>query len=82
MITVSKDGTWRFYDTQIEYDKGQEPYLLNSGEINVCGNPLLENYTFIALSPDARVAAVANINNIGVFSTRTGKLMQRIKTTA
>ncbi|CAK8697976.1 transducin beta-like protein 2 [Clavelina lepadiformis] len=72
MITVSKDGTWRFYDTQIEYDKGQEPYLLNSGEINVCGNPLLENYTFIALSPDARVAAVANINNIGVFSTRTG----------
>ncbi len=31
MISVSKDGTWRLYDTNIRYQHGQEPYLLSSG---------------------------------------------------
>nr|CAB3266855.1 transducin beta-like protein 2 [Phallusia mammillata] len=72
MITVSKDGTWRFYDTDIEYDKSQEPYFLNSGQFEVCGLSPAEHECLVALSPDASVAAVACLNNITVFSTATG----------
>lgn len=73
MISVSKDGTWRFFDTRVEYDKGQEPYLLNSGKFSVTGCSSSQDYCTVALSPDARVAAVACLNSISVFSTSTGE---------
>nr|XP_002121074.1 transducin beta-like protein 2 [Ciona intestinalis] len=74
MVTVSKDGSWRFYDTRVEYEKGQEPYLLNSGEFCITGCSVDVDYCIVALSPDARVAAVACMNNITVFSTATGEV--------
>ena len=72
MVTISKDGYWRFFDTQIEYEKGQEPYLLNSGKITVGSEFPTENACKIALSSDAKVAAVSCVTSITVFSTKTG----------
>ena len=72
MVTIAKEGRWRFYDTLVEYEKGQEPYLLNSGLLETEGFPVGEQPCKIALSPDGKVAAVACGTNIVVFSTATG----------
>jgi WD40 repeat protein len=74
MISVSKDGTWRLYDTDIEYEKGQDPYLLNSGSFTVCGFSPTEHQCLVSLSSDGCVAAVALLNNLVVFSTTTGEV--------
>ena len=78
MISVSKDGTWRLYDTQVEYENDQEPYLLNSGHFTVCGFSPTEHKCLVALSSDGCVAAVALLNNMTVFSTTTGNLFRLI----
>lgn len=72
MLTVSKDGFWRYFDTRIEYQKGQDPSLINSGELEVAGFPFSHDFCYCALSPDGKVGAVAMLNNIALFSTRTG----------
>ncbi|MEE6468936.1 hypothetical protein FKM82_008432, partial [Ascaphus truei] len=66
MATVSKDGTWKLWDTDVEYKKQQDPYLLHTGRW-----PVSEPCR-IALSPDARVVAISSTSDITVFSTRTG----------
>ncbi|KAJ8402234.1 hypothetical protein AAFF_G00370990 [Aldrovandia affinis] len=68
MVTVSKDGTWKLWDTDVEYKKQQDPYLLRTAQCQV-----LEG-SRIALSPDARVAAVSSGCNVAMFSTATGAL--------
>ena len=73
MITISKDGSWRFFDTQIEYEKGQEPYLLHSGKIEVGNLSPTEHPCLITLSPDAKVAAISCFSSLAVFSTKTGE---------
>jgi WD40 repeat protein len=78
MISVSKDGTWRLYDTEIEYEKGQEPYLLKSQQFTVCGFSPTEHQCLVALSSDGCVAAVALLNNLTVFSTVTGEVEMQV----
>lgn len=68
MVTVSKDGTWKLWDTDVEYKKQQDPYLLRTAQCQV-----LEG-SRIALSPDARVAAVSSGCNVAMFSMATGVL--------
>ncbi|KAM4797113.1 transducin beta-like protein 2 [Rhinophrynus dorsalis] len=68
MATVSKDGTWKLWDTDVEYKKQQDPYLLYTGQFSV-NEPCR-----IALSPDARVVAISSIFDITVFSTCSGKI--------
>ena len=74
MISVSKDGSWKLYDTDIEYEKGQEPYLLKTQQFTVCGFSPTEHQCKVALSSDGCVAAVALLNNLAVFSTTTGSI--------
>ena len=31
LVTVSKDGTWKVFDTAVEYTKGQDPTVIMSG---------------------------------------------------
>ncbi|CAN7988297.1 unnamed protein product, partial [Ixodes pacificus] len=52
----------------VEYQKGQEPYLLTTGEFP-CTTP-----SCLALSPDGRTVAIANEEDIHVFCGRTGSL--------
>ncbi|NXM70600.1 TBL2 protein, partial [Serilophus lunatus] len=66
MATVSKDGTWKFWDTDVEYKKQQEPYLLLTGR---CAVPEPRR---IALSPDGRAVAIAGGADIALHGTRHG----------
>ncbi|XP_074888461.1 transducin beta-like protein 2 isoform X3 [Buteo buteo] len=71
MATVSKDGTWKFWDTDVEYKKQQDPYLLLTGKCEVM-EPCR-----IALSPDARVVAISSGTDIVVYNTRRGEEEER-----
>ncbi|XP_043521936.1 transducin beta-like protein 2 [Frieseomelitta varia] len=68
MATVSKDGTYRLYDTKIEFEKGEDPHLLQTGP--------WENTTTanIALSPNTEVLAIAHGSSLSFYSTITGLL--------
>uniref|UniRef100_A0A0K8R7B8 Putative salivary protein antigen p40 n=1 Tax=Ixodes ricinus TaxID=34613 RepID=A0A0K8R7B8_IXORI len=63
MASVSRDGTWKLWDCNIEYQKGQEPYLLTTGEFP-CTTP-----SCLALSPDGRTIAT---------STEGGRLLPSV----
>ncbi|XP_067084781.1 transducin beta-like protein 2 [Osmerus mordax] len=68
MATVSKDGTWRLWDTDVEYKKQQDPYLLLSVPCQSSDGSL------VALSPDARVVAVSNGCDVAMYDAATGRL--------
>ncbi|XP_007430322.1 transducin beta-like protein 2 [Python bivittatus] len=67
MATVSKDGTWKFWDTDVEYKKQQDPYLLLTGSCKVT-EPCR-----IALAPDARAVAISSSTTIFVYNTQRGE---------
>lgn len=53
MASASKDGTWKYWDTNIRYDMNQDPYLLFTGNLPASGQCL------ISLSLDGRTLAMA-----------------------
>uniref|UniRef100_A0A8D0GX07 Transducin beta like 2 n=1 Tax=Sphenodon punctatus TaxID=8508 RepID=A0A8D0GX07_SPHPU len=67
MATVSKDGTWKLWDTDVEYKKQQDPYLLLTGKCEVM-EPCR-----ISLSPDARAVAISSSTSIYVYSASRGE---------
>ncbi|KAG8122868.1 hypothetical protein E2320_018329 [Naja naja] len=67
MATVSKDGTWKFWDTDVEYKKQQDPYLLLTGSCKVT-EPCR-----IALAPDARAVAISSSTSIFLYNTQRGE---------
>lgn len=67
MATISKDGTWKFFNTKIEFEKGEDPHLLLSGNYKPFGNS-----AHLALSPNGEVVAIATGSNLHLFSTHTG----------
>ncbi|XP_070522969.1 transducin beta-like protein 2 isoform X3 [Cardiocondyla obscurior] len=68
MATVSKDGTYRFYNTKIEFEKGEDPHVLMTGTWNTAAEASL------ALSPNAEVLVIAHGSSISFYSTITGVL--------
>lgn len=68
MVTVSKDGTWRAFNTKIEYDKGEDPHLLSSGKYNYAGSP-----SRVAMSPNGEVVVVASKSSLAFYSVQTGE---------
>ncbi|XP_016132620.1 transducin beta-like protein 2 [Sinocyclocheilus grahami] len=68
MVTVSKDGTWKLWDTDVEYKKKQDPYLLRTVPCQVSEG------SRIALSPDGRVVAISNGCDLAMYSASTGEL--------
>lgn len=68
MVTVSKDGTWKLWDTDVEYKKQQDPYLLRTVPCQVSEG------SRIALSPDGRVVAVSSISDVAMYNAVTGEL--------
>ncbi|XP_046384384.1 transducin beta-like protein 2 [Ischnura elegans] len=68
MSSVSKDGTWRLYDTKIEFEKGEDPHLLMTGKYK----PTPDVASRLALSPDGTVVAVASGTSLHLYSSRTG----------
>ncbi|XP_051973730.1 transducin beta-like protein 2 [Xyrauchen texanus] len=68
MVTVSKDGTWKLWNTDVEYKKQQDPYLLRTVPCQVSEG------SRIALSPDGRVVAISNGCDIAMYNANTGEL--------
>ncbi|XP_045128986.1 transducin beta-like protein 2 [Portunus trituberculatus] len=73
MVSVSKDGTWRLFDTNIEYQKGQLVYLLKSGPYENKQQPAL-----IRLSPDGRTFVIASTVSLTFYSAITGDILNNI----
>ncbi|CAG0916559.1 unnamed protein product [Notodromas monacha] len=74
MATVSKDNSWKMFDTKIDYGKGQEPSLLFSIAFDTRGEKAL-----IALSPDGRSVAIASSTDVFFYSGVTGKFVKKIE---
>ncbi|XP_017344315.1 transducin beta-like protein 2 isoform X2 [Ictalurus punctatus] len=68
MVTVSKDSTWKLWDTDVEYKKQQDPYLLRTVPCRVSEG------SRIALSPDGRAVAVSNGRDVYMYSASSGEL--------
>ncbi|XP_058268359.1 transducin beta-like protein 2 isoform X2 [Hemibagrus wyckioides] len=68
MVTVSKDGTWKLWDTDVEYKKQQDPYLLRTVPCEVSEG------SRIALSPDGRAVAVSSGRDLYMYSASSGEL--------
>ncbi|KAM4726175.1 transducin beta-like protein 2 [Anableps anableps] len=73
MVTVSKDGTWKLWNTDVEYKKQQDPYLLRTVP---CSS---SDGSRVALSPDGRVIAISDGCNVAVFDAATGKLEEELR---
>lgn len=63
MASASKDGTWKYWDTNIRYDMNQDPYLLYTGKL------LMSGPCIIALSPDGRTVAIAQETSVYVCNS-------------
>lgn len=70
MLTVSKDSTWRLFDTDIEWEKRQDSYLLHQGKLTLRTSDKL----LCALSSDGNCGVVCDSDSIQVFSTTTGEV--------
>ncbi|XP_051257857.1 transducin beta-like protein 2 [Dicentrarchus labrax] len=72
MVTVSKDGTWKLWNTDVEYKKQQDPYLLKTVP---CAS---SEGSRVALSPDGRVVAVSDGSNVAMYSAASGELEEEL----
>ncbi|XP_075878595.1 transducin beta-like protein 2 [Nelusetta ayraudi] len=68
MVSVSKDGTWKLWNTNVEYKKQQDPYLLKTVP---CAS---SEGSRVALSPDGRVVAVSDGCNVAMYNATSGEL--------
>lgn len=75
MASVSKDGTWKLWDTDVEYKKQQDPYVLRTGRLDEASAEPCR----LALSPDAHVLALACGTTIRLYNTRRGEEEERFE---
>ncbi|KAK5858303.1 hypothetical protein PBY51_002452 [Eleginops maclovinus] len=72
MVTVSKDGTWKLWNTNVEYKMQQDPYLLRTVP---CAS---SEGSRAALSPDGRVVAISDGCNVAMYNATTGQLEEEM----
>ncbi|XP_077361902.1 transducin beta-like protein 2 [Festucalex cinctus] len=72
MVTVSKDGTWKLWNTDVEYKKQQDPYLLKTVP---CAS---SDGSLAALSPDGRVVAISDGCNLTMYDASGGELEEQM----
>lgn len=72
MVSVSKDGTWKLWNTDVEYKKQQDPYLLKTVP---CSS---SEGSRVALSPDGRVVAVSDGCNVAMYDAASRKLEEEM----
>ncbi|PVD32850.1 hypothetical protein C0Q70_08297 [Pomacea canaliculata] len=65
VATVSKDGTWKLWDTDVRYSQGQDAKLLFTGSVSLPGPNL------IAISPDGRTVAISGDSSVVFWDTVT-----------
>ena len=74
IATVCKDGTWKIFNTHVEYEKGQDPKCILTGTYEMCGVPPL-----IALSPMSEIVAITNGRSVALYSALSGNLEGKIE---
>lgn len=67
MASVSKDGTWKLWDTNIDYERGQDARLMHSGNLETKGPSL------ISISPNSQTVAVICTNQLRFYDALTFK---------
>nr|ACO14657.1 Transducin beta-like 2 protein [Caligus clemensi] len=67
MVSISKDGKIRLFDTNIEYAKGQDPSLIASRSLGL-EESALQNGVLLRLSPNSRSIALAFQKELHFFS--------------
>jgi WD40 repeat protein len=72
MATASKDGTWKFWNTDVRYRLSEDPKLLTTGEIPETGS------TAVAVAPDSRVVAISVDTSLFIFSSSSGDMMEKL----
>ncbi|XP_019728988.1 transducin beta-like protein 2 [Hippocampus comes] len=72
MVTVSKDGTWKLWNTNVEYKKQQDPYLLKTVR---CAS---SDGSLAALSPDGRVVAISDGCDVAMYDASSGELEEQL----
>ncbi|KAK6736964.1 hypothetical protein RB195_019575 [Necator americanus] len=70
-ITVSRDGCWRVFDTDIRYQAGQEAQVLNKGVWTLLKGASSDRVR-LAVSPSGGSFAVACGSTLKVFSSEDG----------
>ncbi|XP_055615043.1 transducin beta-like protein 2 [Toxorhynchites rutilus septentrionalis] len=68
-VTVCKDGTWKIFNINIEYYKGESARCLKSGTYEQTSAAAL-----VAISPLGKVVAIATGKSIQIFSVSSGSL--------
>ncbi|KAE9420775.1 hypothetical protein Angca_003972, partial [Angiostrongylus cantonensis] len=67
-VTVSRDGYWRVFDTDIRYTQGQEAIVLNKGEWSMLKGASADHIR-LAVSPSGGSFAVTCGSNLKLFSS-------------
>ncbi|VDM52894.1 unnamed protein product [Angiostrongylus costaricensis] len=67
-VTVSRDGYWRIFDTDIRYTQGQEAIVLNKGEWSMLKGASADHIR-LAVSPSGGSFAVTCGSNLKLFSS-------------
>ena len=66
MVSASKDGTWRLWDTDVRYEHGQDPRLLRSGRLDLL-KTVPGTSVRVAMAPSGDSWALAVHDVIRVF---------------
>ena len=72
MASVSKDQTWRLYDTNLDYQRGQDAKLLFTGNLNKKGA------SHVAISQDSYTLAVTVGDQLHLINALNGQTDQVI----
>nr|CAD7449163.1 unnamed protein product [Timema bartmani] len=75
IATVSKDGTWKAYNTKIEFQKGEDPHLLMTGKYSHKS----AGTSHVAISPNGEVVVVADGGSLSFYSVLTGECDNTIR---
>ncbi|KAK6192688.1 hypothetical protein SNE40_004117 [Patella caerulea] len=67
VATVSKDGTWKLFNTGVKFEMDQEPKLLYTGKLS-------EPMKLISLSLDGRTVALAGGTTLMILNASSGKV--------
>jgi len=75
VATVSKDGTWKVFNTDIEYTKGQDASVLISGNHDLDSNKPSK----VSISPDGKMVTLYQDKTLMMYSVATGECLGKIE---
>ncbi len=70
MLTASKDGSWRLWDTDIRFQQGQEPHLVAAGSLHQLRFSAAHTVK-AALAPNGESFAISAGTQLQVYQWKT-----------